>query len=338
MVWHWFFLPIVNKVSRTAIIMRPPCRPRCWYFTRCGPPAGMRTLTYDQQVRATFFLSPALQKENHQGRNSHRPQLLMTYIWPATDDTGDSVFAFVHMIHDKLFFFPRWQRSKHTFSCPVATCSLFGTIITALLYAPNEYNMLRQSHQFKGCWIFHCICVMQNARLCPEQYAFMPVNACLCTICVCVAVWRQLRWWWLPGELKLMSVIRSKQRAKQGQLIQARRAELLVCSARHGWGRRDGGLRCNHRQTPQLFPHTADVHWGKALWAWHRHASANRPLGQPGPNTSWQPPGSVQITPSSLFSSRAKGRPSPGAPALHTKGTRAELHSRTTICERDRGT
>lgn len=31
------------------------------------------------------------------------------------------------------------------------------------------------------------------------------------------------------------------------------------------------------------FPHTADVHRGKALGAWHQHASANRPLGQPGP-------------------------------------------------------
>lgn len=31
------------------------------------------------------------------------------------------------------------------------------------------------------------------------------------------------------------------------------------------------------------FPHTADVYREKALGAWHQHASANRPLGQPGP-------------------------------------------------------
>lgn len=53
----------------------------------------------------------------------------------------------------------------------------------------------------------------------------------VCTVCVYVSDLRQLRRWRLPGELKLMSVIRSKQRAKQGQLIQVRRAGLLVCMA-----------------------------------------------------------------------------------------------------------
>lgn len=85
----------------------------------------------------------------------------MTYIWPATDDTGDNVFASVHMIHDKLFFFLFFQDDRFgvntppqlTSSCsrPMAACPLFGIIMATLLYGPNEYYMFRQSHQFKAC-------------------------------------------------------------------------------------------------------------------------------------------------------------------------------------------
>lgn len=53
------------------------------------------------------------------------------------------------------------------------------------------------------------------------------------------------------------------------------------------------------------------------------------------PNTSWQPPGSIQITQSSLFSSRARGRPSSGPLHCIRKGLGAKLHSGATMCERE---
>lgn len=102
--------------------------------------------------------------------------------------------------------------------------------------------------------------------------------------CVYVLALRQLRWQWLPGELKLMTVIRSKLRAMQGQLIQAMWAELVVRSARHGWSWRDGGLRCNHRQIPPFFS---------------THSRCPRKERQWGPGTDMHPP------------FRPLGRPSP---------------------------
>jgi len=42
-------------------------------------------------------------------------------------------------------------------------------------------------------------------------------------------------------------------------------------------------IKMQPQTNPTAFPHTADVHGGKAMGAWHGWASANRPLGQPGP-------------------------------------------------------
>lgn len=68
---------------------RPPSWPSFGDFTRCGPPAERTTLTYDQRVRASFFLSLPYKDKNCQGGDRHRPQLLIAYTWTATDNTMD---------------------------------------------------------------------------------------------------------------------------------------------------------------------------------------------------------------------------------------------------------
>lgn len=156
--------------------------------------------------------------------------------------------------------------------------------------------------------------------------------------CVYVLALRQLRWQWLPGELKLMTVIRSKLRAMQGQLIQAMWAELVVRSARQAWLElKRWRIKMQPQTNPTVFFYTQQMSTeGKAVGAWHGHASTIPATWSAQPNASWQPPGSSQITPSSLFSLRAKGRNSQGPLRCIRKGLIAKLHSGATMCERER--
>lgn len=75
-----------------------------------------------------------------------------------------------------------------------------------------------------------------------------------------------------------------KQTASQARAINTSKASRAAGLLGQAWLQ---PKRWRIKMQPQTncaaFPHTADVHGGKALGAWHRHASADRPLGQPGP-------------------------------------------------------
>lgn len=156
----------------------------------------------------------------------------------------------------------------------------------------------------------------------------MPVQVCMWEwVCViaCVPVYKkkeQLLWRWLPGELKLMSIIRSKQRARHGQLIQARRAEPPVRSARLELERWRIKMRPQTNSTQLSCIQQMSTEGRRCMGAWHGHASTRQLATRPArPNTSWQPPGSILITPSSLFSWSARGEGLTGAPMQHSKWT-----------------
>lgn len=66
-------------------------------FTRCGPPAGRRTLTYDRHTGATFFFAPppkfplAASEERHRRRRRRRELAAaddIQAVGPADDTAG----------------------------------------------------------------------------------------------------------------------------------------------------------------------------------------------------------------------------------------------------------
>ncbi len=75
-----------------------------------------------------------------------------------------------------------------------------------------------------------------------------------------------------------------KQTASQARAINTSKASRAAGLLGQAWLEpKRWRIKMQPQTNSTAFPHTADVHGGKALGAWHRHASANRPLGQPGP-------------------------------------------------------
>lgn len=114
-------------------------------------------------------------------------------------------------------------------------------------------------------------CVGANMRL----YIYVGVRLCVCVKGATVVVAS----WGIE-----INECNQKQTASQARAIntsKASRAAGLPGQARlqpKRWR-----IKMQPQTNCTAFPHTADVHGGKALGAWHGHASANRPLAQPGP-------------------------------------------------------
>lgn len=115
------------------------------------------------------------------------------------------------------------------------------------------------------------------------------IHACPCmhvglSLCNCVCVCLKAATVVVASRGIEINECNQKQTASQARAINTSKASRAAGLLGQAWLE---PTRWRIKMQPQTnstaFPNTADVHGGKALGAWHRHASANRPLGQPGP-------------------------------------------------------
>lgn len=137
-----------------------------------------------------------------------------------------------------------------------------------------------KKNQCKECWIFHTMYKMQgyvhtNTHLCPPNH-----------VCVSVCVWAFIKAatvvvasWGIE-----INECNQKQTASQARAINTSNASRAAGLLGQAWLEpKRWRIKMQPQAKSTAFLHTADVHGGMALGAWHRHASANWPLGQLDP-------------------------------------------------------
>ena len=182
------------------------------------------------------------------------------------------------------------------------------------------------------------------------MHSCLPMHACgneseHSCVCVCVCVCACLKAATVVAASWGIEIneCNQKQTASQARAINTSKASRAAGLLGQAWLEpKRWRIKMQPQTNSAAFPYTqqmsAEGEGAGSLASTHIRQPATRSAR---PNTSWQPPGSALITPSSLFSSRAKGRPSAGPPRCIRKGTRCEAAQWSYYVwetERDRGT
>lgn len=107
----------------------------------------------------------------------------------------------------------------------------------------------------------------------------MPVHACL-FMCACLKATTVV----VASQGIEINECNQKQTASQARAINTSKASRAGGFRGQAWLElKRWRIKMQLQSKYTAIPHTADVHGWMVLGSWHQHASANRPLGQPGP-------------------------------------------------------